>query len=48
MLDYIWVKLSGLPGVRIIEVPLNSFVNLTTLCSVYFYYTGKLTRLGGQ
>lgn len=32
-------------GVRIIEGPLNSFVDLTTLGSVYFYYTGKLTRL---
>jgi len=31
-------------GVRIIEGLLNSFVNLTALRSVYFYYTGKLTR----
>ena len=32
-------------GVRIIEGSLNSFVNLTSQSSVYFYYTGKLTRL---
>jgi len=32
-------------GDRIIEGPLNSFVNLTALRSVYFYHTGKLTRL---